>query len=581
MRRLALLLVAACGTTPDATTPQTLVFDPYSVPQYTSHDVFVGGSGDVVVMTGHISRDRGATWAPLDPQLGSPTRVAILGTTVMTWTPSRGLVRWDLATGAVTALAGQPVFTGERSWRMDPVTGRALVFDAVNNAIAIEGASGFATSALPQPTSTETMPYIHDLESNGTTLMTVSAWGVHRSRDGGATWQLVTDDLANAGRDLLVLADGRFVLFGGMTSYLFDATGAPAGTRPGVIADEGDASACADGALVVHDQRSTDLGATWHPLIASGDLTMIVERIACAGDRYWMLARSDSWGYRLVSFTAGAAQLAAGNWETAAPAWAPGGPPVTRTGDGTFLVAGLAWRDGDPSWALRVLPPRAWAANAMVFGSANDTFYASLDAGATWRTATGTGPAADQADSFARTADGSILVSTWTGSGDATMDHWHAEVWRSTDAGASWTSVYRGDASRPAGGDVTGEAHRFVGVTADGTWVATDAVSHDAGATWLPTEVHNDHSLAFLTPGGRLVAELPTGDPTTDVWRVFERGGEGGLSSTYQLEIAGTPVAASALQSVAFDDEGYAYVAGGAPYVQLWKSEEPLDPQQP
>ena len=324
-------------------------------------------------------------------------------------------------------------------------------------------------------------------------------------------------------------------------------------------------------------KRSADLGASWHPLIASGDLTMIVERIACAGDRYWMLARSDAWGYRLVSFTAGAAQLAAGNWDSAPQAWAPGGPPVTRTGDGTFLVAGLAWRDGDPSWALRVLPPRAWAANAMVFGSANAKFYASLDAGATWMTAPGTGPAANQADSFARTADGAILISTFTGSGDAAGDHWHAEVWRSSDAGTTWASAYSGDASRPAGGDITGEVHRFVGVTADATWVATDAVSHDAGATWIPTEVDNDHSLAFLTPGGRLVAERPSGDPTTDVWRVFERGGEGDLTSTYQLEIADTPIAASTLQSVVFDDDGYAYIAGGTPYVQLWRSREPLD----
>lgn len=577
MRRLALLLVAACGTSPDATTPKKLVFDAYSVPQYTGYDIFVGGRGDIVVMSGRISRDGGATWTALDPQLGSPTRVSIAGTTVMTWTPSLGLARWDLASGAVTALPGQPVFTNDRSWRMDPLTAHAIVFDAVNNAIAVEGTGGFTTSALPQPTSTETMPYVRDVESNGTTLMATSAWGVFRSRDRGASWQLVTNNLPDAGRDLLVLADNRFLLFGGTTSYLFDDSGTAAGTRPGVTADAGEASACGDGALVVHDKRSTDLGMTWQPLIASGDLTMIVERIACAGPRYWMLARSDAWGYRLVSFTAGAAQVASGNWDMTAPAWAPGGPPVTRTGDGTFLVAGLAWREGDPAWALRVLPPRAWAANAMVFGSANDKFYASLDAGTTWVAAAGTGPAADQADSFARPSDGAILVSTFVGSGDATTDHWHAEVWRSSDAGASWTSVYTGDASRPAGGEITGEVHRFVGVTTDGTWVATDAVSHDGGASWLPTAVNNDHGLAFLTPGGRLVVSHATGDPATDVWQVFDRGGEGDLTSTYRLEIAGTPVAASSVQSVAFDDEGYAYVAGGAPYVQLWKSEEPLD----
>ena len=162
-------------------------------------------------MSGRISRDGGATWTPLDAQLGSPTRVAIAGSTVMTWTPTLGLARWDLASGAITALPGQPIFTEERSWRMNPLTGGALVFDAVNNAIEVESAGGFTTSELPQPTSTETMPYIRDVESNGTTLMAIAAWGVYRSRDGGASWQLVTNNIPDAGRDLLVLADNRFL----------------------------------------------------------------------------------------------------------------------------------------------------------------------------------------------------------------------------------------------------------------------------------------------------------------------------------------------------------------------------------
>ena len=229
-----------------------------------------------------------------------------------------------------------------------------------------------------------------------------------------------------------------------------------------------------------------------------------------------------------------------------------------------------------------MVPPRAWSANAMVFGSANEKFYASLDAGTTWLTATGTGPAADQADAFAaRTADGAIRPPRTPARVTRRLITRHTEVWRSTDAGASWASVYTGDASRPAGGEITGEVHRFVGVTADGTWVATDAVSHDGGATWLPTDVNNDRGLAFLTPGGRLIASQPTGYSATDVWHVFERGGEGDLTSTYRLDIGQIPAAASTLQSVAFDDEGYAYVAGGAPDVQLWKSEEPLDSSQP
>lgn len=570
MRRLALFLVAACGNPASPATPRTLDFEPIGVPQYTSHDVFVGGGGDIVVTASRISQDGGASWQPLDPQLGSPTRVAVTGQTLVSFVPALGLVRWQLG-AAPAAVTGAPAYTSDRTWRVDP-SGQLFVFDPVGNHIAREG---WSEATLPQLTPTDYSPYIQDLESNGQTVMTVSAWGVHRSRDGGATWELVTSDVPGAGRDLLVLPDGRFVLFGGMTSYVFDASGALVGTKPGVVADPGDASACGDGAIVVHHQRSTDLGATWQPLIPSGDLTMIVERIACAGDRYWMLARSDAWGYRFVSFRAGTAQLAAGNWDATPEAWAPSGPPITRTADGTFLVAGLAWRDGDPSWSLRVLPPRAWAANNMLFGASSDAFYASLDTGTTWHTATGTGPAPAQADAFARGADGTILVSTFTGATDDTGDHLHAEVWRSSDAGASWTSAYTGDATRPTGGNLTGEVHRFVGITADGTWVATDATSDDSGATWKSTHIDNDYGLAFLTPAGRLVTALP--DATQDVLRIFDDAGAGSLRATYKLTIAGTPVPASSLQSVAFDEDGYAYVAGGAPYVELWKSTEPLD----
>ena len=547
------------------------------MPQYTSHDVFVGGVSPVIVMSHRISRDGGTTWSPLDPRVGVPTRVAVSGGTLLTYAPAAGLMRFDPAGTSVAAVTGAPTYTNDGNWRVDPATGKFAVFDGIDNEISLETATGWKTASLPQPTPTETQPYIQDLESNGSTLLTISGWGVHRSRDGGMTWQLVTNTVPDAGRDLLVLGDGRFLLFGGMTSYVFDATGVATGTVAGVVADQGDASACADGAIVVHDKRSTDLGATWHPLIASGDLSMIVERIGCAGDTYWMLARSDAWGYRLVKFQPGAAQLAAGDWETDPIVWAPDSPQVLRMTDGTFLAAGLAWRDGDPAWSLRVLPGRAWSSGSLVLGVDGSMFYASADGGATWTAEHGTGPAPDQVDGFARTADGAVLVSTFVGSGDASGDHWHAEVWRSTDMGASWTSIYTGDASRPAGGEITGEAHRFVGVTEDGTWVATDGVSHDSGATWDKSNVENDHSAAFLTPHGRILATLPGSSPDDDLWRFYDDGGAGKLVGTYTLQLGDTPVQASALASVAFDEDGYAYVAGGAPYVQLWKSTKPVD----
>ena len=572
MPRLPLcLLLAACGVSPQSSSePQKLVFEPFSVPQHTSRDVFVGGSGDVVAMSSRISRDAGATWKPLDARLGQLSRVAVNGNVVSTYAVGLGLVRWDLATDAITPVAGAPGFASDRTWRVDAATGKLAVFDGVGNAIAIEGAGTWSTATLPQPSASEVNPYINDLESNGSTMMTVSAWGTHRSTDGGATWQLVAGNPGDAGRDLLVMPDRRFLLIGGTTSYLFDAAGQPAGTRPGTMAQLGDASVCDDGAIVLRDKLSRDLGATWQPLIASGDLTMIVERINCAAGRYWMLARSDAWGYRLVQFRPGSPALAAGNWETDAPKWNPSGPQIVRAADGTFLVAGLAWREGDTAWTLREIPPRAWASGDMAFGVAKSSFYASHDRGTTWTAKPASNFAADQADAFARTTDGSLLVSTFQSTDAGDIQGWHALIWRSTDDGATWTAAYEARAVRNPGEEATGEAHRFVGLTGDGAWVATDAVSRDNGATWTKTDVNIDRGLAFLTPGGRMVT-------VQDNWRVYERAGEGALEATYKLEIDGMTVDGSQLRSVAFDDLGYAYIAGGAPYVQVWRSAVPLD----
>jgi hypothetical protein len=569
--RLAPLVVclAACGTAPLPSEPQTLELEPFSPPQYTSRDVFVGGAGDVVVMSSRISRDGGQTWRALDARLGEPTRVAVTGTTVTTYASGLGVARWDLASDAIASVAGAPSYASDRTWRVAP-GGALRVFDPINNAIAVERTGAWTTGALPQPSPTETMPYILDLEDSGSVMMTVSAWGVHRSTDGGTTWKLVLANPGDAGRDLLVMPDKRFVLIGGATTYLYDATGAAAGTLPGTVAQLGEASVCDDGAIVLRDQRSTDLGATWQPLVKSGDLSLIVERIGCAGSRYWMLARSDAWGYRLVTFTPGSPALAAGNWEGDTPSWNAGGPPIARAADGTFLVAGLAWREGDAAWTLREIPPRAWTAGDMAFGVAKGSFYASHDQGATWAARPTASLTPELAEALARTADGALLVSTFTSDSTGDLDNWHAMVWRSTDDGATWTAAYDARATRDAGDDATGEVHRFVGITAAGAWVATDAISKDGGATWEETDVKIDRGLAFLTPRGRLLT-------VQSDWQVYDEAGAGGLQATYQLEIEGTRVDGAQLRSVAFDDLGYAYVAGGSPYVTVWRSKTPLD----
>lgn len=569
MRRIVLAgalatSVAACGTQTSPSRPDPLVFERYSPPQFTSEDVFLAAAGEVVVLASRISRDGGASWEP--SPFAQAERVAIDGTTVVGYTT--GLVRYDVTTRALVPVAGTPPYASARTWRLAPA-GRLVVFDPIRNAIAFEAAGGWTTAALPRHNPTEFDPYLSDVETNGSTVMTVSAWGIHRSRDGGATFERVMPQAASLGRELVALADGRFVLLGGTRTLRFDASGAPVGDEAGIDAGTGEALACDDGALVARGQVSRDAGASWQPLLGGGALTLVVERVGCGGGRYWVLGHSSAWGYRLLRYDAASGVgLAIGNWELAGEnGWSPHGPQALRAGD-TFIAAGLAWRDGEASWSLREVPPRAWAAGETLFGIADGKFYTSDDAGRTWR-ATPAAGLDGETEAFARAPDGMLYVSRFTSDSSARGDEWRARVWRSRD-GAAWELVYEARKTRAPGENSVGEAHRFVGITAEGAWIATDAISHDAGATWEPTEFEGDTSLAFLTPGGQLVT------PRDDVWRVYEAGGTGALVGTWAIEAEGLPIPASQLRAVAFDEAGYAYIARGWPYVQLWRTTQPI-----
>lgn len=565
------ICAVACGSSASPTTPQTLEFSRYSPPQASGHDILLAARGDVVVLAKRISRDGGATWSPLDSRIGELKGVAITGQQMTLFGTTSKLARWDLTTDTLTSIAGAPSYTSDRTWRVDP-SGNAIAFDAVENALAVERSGTWTTAKLPQPATTEVRPYIKDIESNGSTLLSVSAWGVHRSVDAGVTWTLVTT--APDARDIVVLGDRRFVVVNSGPALLFDAGGAAAGTLPGLVIAAGEANVCEDGAIVARNKVTRDLGATWQELIAGGDLDMQVQRAGCGGGRYWVLALSDVWGYRFVRYDVlGSPGMAAGNWDAIGDqAWTNGGPPIVRAIDGTFLTSGFALSPGGTEWTLRETPARTWASGDTLFGVQKAAFYTSFDGGNTWVASPATGLTVEEPEAFARGADGSLYVSQFTGTTTDALDTWRAVVWRSSDHGATWTIAYEGIATR-TGEDVVGEAHRFVGLTPDGAWIATDAVSRDGGTTWQKTDVNGDRGLAHLTHVGTLV----TGGADEKLWRLYDDGGLGELRATYEIEVEGKPIPASQLRSVAFDAEGYAFVARGNPYVQLWRSNRPLD----
>jgi hypothetical protein len=285
---------------------------------------------------------------------------------------------------------------------------------------------------------------------------------------------------------------------------------------------------------------------------------------------------SDAWGYRLVRYDAiGAAGIGAGNWEGVGDqAWSSSGPPLVRTQDGTFLTAGLALAPGAMTWTLQEIPARAWASGTTLFGVAKEKFFTSTDGGVTWTATAARGLGATDPEAFALGPDGALYVGEFFGGTEGGVSTWHSQVWRSQDGGVSWTVAYDATATRAEGSeDVIGETHRFVGVLADGAWISTDAVSHDAGASWTATDVIGDRGLAHLTKLGSLV----TGGPNEDLWRVYSEGGLGELTSTWSIVVDDKPIPASQLRTVAFDELGYAYTARGTPNVQIWRSNQPVE----
>src|SRR5678815_2388104 len=115
------VLACACGGHDSASIPQRLVFERWSPPQPTSYDLFLAARGNIVVLAHRFSRDGGASWEALPAELGAPMRLAITDRAIVTY--ASGLVRWDVASGAIVHVAGAPAYATDRTWRVDP-TGR-------------------------------------------------------------------------------------------------------------------------------------------------------------------------------------------------------------------------------------------------------------------------------------------------------------------------------------------------------------------------------------------------------------------------------------------------------------------------
>lgn len=578
----ACAMLAACsgGGGGSATEPTTLTFEPLSPPQIASDDVLVAGHGDIVITADHVSRNGGATWAP------NPTRplgavvwtVVASPTTAVMHTVNAGLVRWELATDVATPIAGAPAYAA--SFRYDPKTDTVIAFDPQLNALSRYRSGAWTAATLPLPAPDACCPYIADIDMNGDVALLTSSWGVHRSLDGGVTWEHVPSMLDVNARDVIALPDGRFLIGGGISTPIFDATGLPSAAPPGpaLPGELGKTQVCGDGAILVDTQVTVDLGASFQPLFgADGPVATFPDKVVCGGGRFYAHVESAGFGRRLVRIdAAGAAPLLIGGWEddVAAQGWGGSTLPLARAGDGTVMVNGLSWRPGDERWRLGGLPngPIASAPGGAVYGFDAQVRWRSDDGGDTWSSAPFTpSPVMSVFVNNGGALYGGQINGDYIG-GALFSDAW---IYRSDDDGSTFSQIYMGTRIRESSGNFTGDAHRLIGLDPGGALVAHDGVSDDDAATWRASAVPSGETAVHVTPGGDVLTIAITTDVKEDVWRVYGEAGTGSLRSTLGVVAGGTPVAASSLRHVVFDKDGHAYVAAGAPFVQVWRSTTP------
>ena len=534
-----------------------------SPPQYGGGEPVRAANGTAILTQSRISKDGGASWTGIHPQVDPTGAQAWSPAQIVVNTTAFGLGRWDMATDLVTSV-NAPFASGV--WHTGR-SGTILIAAPSTPVIARQPVGGaFTQIALPAPaTPPSTSPNVVAIQSNAEATVLASWWGIYRSLDDGASWQRVAD-ASPAVRSIVALDDGRFLVFdAARTARVLDASGTPTQsvTPAFPTARFSEQAVACLGGIVFGPQLTRDLGATWEPL-APEVVGAIDSTSATCGGSYLVahvFTNPRQWLVKIETL---------GSLGAVLPVEPASGEGFVRAVSGTIFNGDMAWKPGEAAWSIRPLAKDA-RTHALADGSllvirqdtSGPTVVRSRDDGLTWQTLEApTAPvAADRVFSDA----GTLWASTFAG-----------DLWRSSDDGASWTNT-----ARPS---TTGALPRLLGIGGDGALVATSNntgvhVSHDRGATWTDLPLPADYQLAFITSHGSGVTfdrARVAGEGTA--WHLWRDHGLGEAYKKLMPRIGGQGVELGNIASTAVvDADSYLYFHFTTAEGSVWRSATPID----
>lgn len=524
-----------------------------------------------ILVGSHISKDGGETWAGIHPAIVAASAVVWSEEEIVVQTTQFGLGRWTMANDLVTS-TNQPNGTGGvfgvRS------TGTIITGTSSTNLARQPAGGTWSNVAVPPPPANPGgIPTLMSIASNANASIVLTAWGLYRSTDDGASWGFVAQP-ANA-REVVALEDGRFLMFAAdRSATVLDASGTPTTTvTPPWPSESTDVRkvACM-GAVIYGDKLTRDLGATWEPLVPAGTPKQLqTSTYACGGDYLALqVVQPSRWTLKIDTLGSLGTPYAI----EPATAFSSSSSAVVQAGD-TFLSGDLAWKRGDAAWSIRIMPAGTIYAlrDGSLFAPSPTAVARSTDAGLTWTTTPVTTPP-PAADNFLSDSSGVL----WASAGDMSS----ARLWRSADQGVTWTQVFDQRVT-VANAMTTGMAPRLVAIGADDTFVATELangldISRDHGATWTQNPFPAAYRLVTVTNHGNALTVGKADDTNGTVWHLWHDHGDGSAFAQLVPTVNGEAVdVGTDGQRARIGADDHLYLFGGGFFEGVWRSKEPVD----